>query len=261
MKSISHWGIMNQDVDNAIGGFKNDCLGLLLDGGSESRGDFGDTSPDGIVQCVASVTMADASPTKTIGGCELASTGNAIVDAEMRQPIIYDHEMTEKMFANAKPAKQALAEIYGAEFAEEFLNNNREHVAKRGTIMEGGITPVHSVPVKDDALGTPPTQTNDSRHAFEAWAGKYDHLGMTKQGTYTTPSTQHKWEGWCERESSRGLEQSAVDYSIKLQKILESVFYLRKETPHKNLYHGARIAEFKDNFNRTLLALKFGEEN
>jgi hypothetical protein len=135
-KSISHWGIiMTQDVDNAIGYFKNDCSGLLLDGGSESQGDFGDTSPDGIVQCVASVTMADASPTKTIGGCELASTGNAIVDAEMRQPIICDHEMTEEMFAGAKPAKEVLTEIYGAELTEKFLYNNRTYVEFRGAFM------------------------------------------------------------------------------------------------------------------------------
>ena len=96
-KSISHWGIMNQDVDNAIGGYD-------------------------------------------------------------------DHEMTEEMFANAKPAKEALTEIYGAEFAEKFLNNNRAHVEFRGTFMgkalkEGALQGLPG----GAALQPSPNQTTDPK--------------------------------------------------------------------------------------------------
>ncbi len=63
-----------------------------------------------------------------------------------------DHEMTAELFAKAKPAKQALAEIYGAELAEEFLNNNREHVAKRGRPKSNKTKVAVSIRIDEDVL-------------------------------------------------------------------------------------------------------------
>ena len=249
--SISHWGMFNQEVDNAIGGF------------------MGDASIRKDEDC-AHRQQVSTSPTQT---SETRETFESWYDnrhgtdlAKCRLGNFYKgYPVADEAWA----AWQACAEC-----THEATPQESHQAATYDEITELALV-IRKADEGPDYYGCMARAAYDhmtakfsasydereSRNAFEAWAGKYCHLSQTQNGTYTSDRTQAKWEGWRKREAKRGLDSSAIDYSIKLQQILESVFRQRRETPHKHLYHGREIALFKANFNRTLFALKFGDGN